>query len=92
MFEFGELGVLLFVLWILFRMGRAGIKNIWCILVGWPLLLAWAIMLGVFSIPVSKLGDDAISLPDGQIGAPLLLFGWAVALAAAGAGRKFKRK
>ena len=69
-------------------MGRAGIKNIWCILVGWPLLLAWAIILCVLSIKAGNLVDTGNVLPDGQIGAPLLLFGWLIALAAAEVGRK----
>jgi hypothetical protein len=65
MLEFAELGLFVFALWIPFRMGRAGIRDLWSILVGWFLLLSWALTLGVLSIKVSKLvdSDSANALP-----------------------------
>ena len=91
MLELVELGLLLFVLWIPFRMGRAKLGNVWCILVGWPLLVIWAIILGVLSIKAGNLDSDH-ALPDGQIGAPLLLFGWLQGLRAAALGRNGLRE
>jgi indole-3-glycerol phosphate synthase len=87
--EIAEFGLFVFVLWIPFRMGRVGIRDLWSILVGWFLLLSWALTLGILSIKVSKIvdSDSANALPDGQIGAPLLLFGWAIAWGAAALGR-----
>jgi indole-3-glycerol phosphate synthase len=92
MLEIAELGLAIVVLWIPFRMGRAGIRDIWCILVGWPILVIWAMTLGYLSMKVGSLVDSANVLPDGQIGAPLLFFGWALAWAAASVGRNGIKK
>src|SRR5271169_4874140 len=83
MLEFAELGLFIFALWIPFRMGRAGIRYFWSILVGWfalaGLMITFAMLPLIFRGSYGIDSDLANAMPDGQAALPYLLFGWAIA-------------
>lgn len=77
-------------------MGRAGIRNLWCILVGWFVLAGLMVALAILPLCFGNNGGAldsnlADALPDGQAAVPYLLFGWAIAWGAAAIGRKSKK-
>jgi len=92
MLEIAELGLFIFALWIPFRMGRAGIRYLWCILTGWFALAGIMITLAVLPLIFGNRGgaldsELANAMPDGQAALPYLLFGWAIAWGVAALGR-----
>jgi indole-3-glycerol phosphate synthase len=91
MLEFAELGLFVFALWVPFRMGRAGIRYFWSILVGWfalaGLMITFAMLPLFFRGSYGIDSDLTNAMPDGQAALPYLLFGWAIAWGAAALGR-----
>ncbi|MGA2854963.1 MAG: hypothetical protein ABSE90_12635 [Verrucomicrobiota bacterium] len=97
MLEFAELGLFIFALWIPFRMGRAGIRNLWCILTGWFVLAGLMMTLAILPLIVGNRGgaldsELANAMPDGQAALPYLLFGWVLAWASTAFGKSRRRK
>jgi indole-3-glycerol phosphate synthase len=88
--EVGELGLLVVALWVPFRMGRAGIRNLWAVLAGWFVLAGLMLCL----VSISMLGVNGVdtdlvhALPEGPHAMLALLFGWVPAMAMAALGRK----
>jgi len=81
MLEFAELGLFALALWVPYRMGRAGIRDLWSILVGWFVLAGLMVSFAVLSLMGNGSVDSELlnAMPDGQTAFPFLLFGWAFA-------------
>ena len=79
--EAAETGLFVFALWIPFRMGRAGLRSLWCILAGWFALAGLMVGLAFLSLRGNNDVDSDLvnAMPDGQIALPFLLFGWVYA-------------
>ena len=94
MLKLAELGLFAFALWIPFRMVRAGIRNLWSILVGWFALAGLMMTLAVLSsIGNNNVDSDLVNaMPDGQVALPFLLFGWMPAWVATMVGKSHQRK
>jgi hypothetical protein len=98
MLEFAELGALLLVLWIPLRMGRAGIRNLWCTLTGWFVLAVITLALEIVILPLSSMGNNGVdsdltrALPNKLIVIAILFFGWIPAWTATTVGKNRQRK
>jgi indole-3-glycerol phosphate synthase len=92
--EFAELGLLVFVLWIPFRLSCAGIRILWAILAGWFALFALTTALAVLSlVGVNGVDSDLVNaMPEGRHALFCIVFGWAPALGLALLGRGFRNK
>ena len=94
MLEVAELGLLVFALWIPFRLGYAGIRILWAILAGWFALFALTTTLAVLSlVGVNGVDSDLVNaMPEGPHALFCLVFGWAPALGLAVLGKEFRYK